>query len=77
LFTQVKPAFSADADPIASARVRDSNHVHFVSCDTCLPVQKAPPDDAARGTGVDPANGLPRPEAGQLRDDPVDGQRIA
>jgi hypothetical protein len=32
--TQVKPVFSADADPLMSLRVREPNHVHFVTCDT-------------------------------------------
>jgi hypothetical protein len=34
LLTQVKLVFSADADPLMSLRIREPNHVHFVTCDT-------------------------------------------
>jgi hypothetical protein len=77
LFTQVKHDFSADSDPPMSARLRDSNHAHFVSCDTYLPEQKSAAGDAGRRTGVNPGEGRPRPGPALFRANPPGGQRIA
>jgi hypothetical protein len=66
LLTQVKPVFSADADPLMSLRDRESNHVHFVTCDTiCQRIKRR-----RRTRYADPARtpptGFRRPRRRQL-----------